>query len=573
MKSLVIKVPNLSSLYSKEALPFLFELKEAIWSSNRHSLLVLVQEGPRRDTGPVDVDDLWFLRAQFSAYLHEWTEVLKQIDQLEIPVIYHATGDVLGSWFELCIVCKMRVFSDADFHFGFPQLKEGMIPLFDSLRTAWNNVEIRHFEFLEASPVRSWREFYVMKNWFRSAVPWKTLYFEVDSTESLIKILEASMPTNTSEYHPSRGPDAIELSLSKGTPGSKWFIRTWEAYKRSIRHARPSAEYIIDNFYKWASMNNWFHGSLVPPKVKNQTIVFRISHYFPPVQVVYSSIIQGWKVAFVFSERETAISYLNQLRQSLLELVGTGIGGGIWQNSIRWFESSESDRSRVASFEFKRDGEVSHSVFGVIGRRSSGNRFNTRLGVIEIDYEFEHAVSGMRTLGEEIVRSRARQVLGVWASVYVQKIFCKLLLHYERIGLDMFQAEVFLRSRGWGAFVMARYRELFFDFFPLTEEEYLDVMKTQAPKTPPVFISNLKLLSLHLKIVAGMLAKELVIRGVVDHIAEADRLVSSSIEAPETLKSAVGLANGFSAKRVEEDFALVPAFIHRYEGHGRVDVV
>ena len=209
MKSLVIKVPHLPSLYSKEALSFLFELKEAIWSSNRHHLLVLVQEGSRRDSGMVHMDEPWYLRSSFSKYLRDWNEVLCQLDQLPIPVIYHATGDVLGSWFELCLVCKIRVFSDADFHFGFPQLKEGMIPLFDSLRMAWTNCEIRQFEFLEASPVRSWREFYVMKHWFRSAVPWKTLYFDVDSTESLTKILEASMPTSSSEHHPSRGPVAI----------------------------------------------------------------------------------------------------------------------------------------------------------------------------------------------------------------------------------------------------------------------------------------------------------------------------------------------------------------------------
>ncbi len=573
MKSLVIKVPILPSLYSKEALSFLFELKEAIWSSNRHSLLVLVQEGSRRDYGTVNIEDPWYLRAQFSKYLKDWNEVLCQIDQLSIPVVYHATGDVLGSWFELCIVCKIRVFSDADFHFGFPQLKEGMIPLFDSLRMAWNNCEIRQFEFLEASPVRSWREFYVMKHWYRSAVPWKTLYFEVDSIESLTKILDASMPTNSSEYHPSRGPDAIELSLSSGTPKARWFLRTWEAYKRSVRHAKPSSGYIIDNFYKWASMNNWFHSPIAPAKVKNQIIIFMIGQYFPPVQVVYNAIIQGWKIAFIYTDRETALNYLRNLRRSLLDLVGAALGATIWQDSIRWFEASVGDGSKLNSFEFKRDGDVSHSLFGVIGRRSSGNRFNTRLGVIEIDHRFVHAVSGMQTLGSQIVRSRAQEILGVWASVYVQKIFCKLLLHYEKIGLDLFEAEVFLRSRGWGAFVMARYRELFFDFFPLTEDEYLDVLKTEVPRTPPVFISNLRLLSLHLKIVSGMLAKELVFRGVVDLIDDADRLVMSSIEAPETLKSAVGLASGFSAKRVEEDFALVPASIRRFDSQGRTDVI
>ena len=573
MKSLVLKVPNLSSLYSKEALPFLYELKEAIWSSNRHTVLVLVQEGSRRDSGMVDIDDPWYLRSQFSKYLKDWNEVLCQIDQLSIPVIYHATGDVLGSWFELCIVCKIRVFSDADFHFGFPQLKEGMIPLFDSLRTAWNNVEIRQFEFLEASPVRSWREFYVLKNWFRSAVPWKTLYFEVDSTQSLTKILEASMPTNSSEHHPSRGPDAIELSLSNGTPQARWFTRNWEAYKRSIRHAKPSSGYIVDNFYKWASMNNWFHSSITPPNVKNQVIIFRIGQYFPPIQVVYNAIIQGWKIAFIYTDRDSALSYLKNLRKALLDLVGTALGATIWQDSIRWLESSATESSKLNSFEFRRDGDVSHSLFGVIGRRSSGNRFNTRLGVIEIDHRFVHAVSGMQTLGSQIVRTRAQEVLGVWASVYVQKIFCKLLLHYEKIGLNLLDAEVFLRSRGWGAFVMARYRELFFDFFPLTEDEYKDVMKTEVPRTPPVFISNLRLLSLHLKIVSGMLAKELVHRGVVDLIDDADRLVMSSIEAPVTLKSAVGLASGFSAKRVQEDFALVPAFIRRLDGLGRHDVI
>jgi hypothetical protein len=438
---------------------------------------------------------------------------------------------------------------------------------------AWTNCEIRQFEFLEASPVRSWREFYVMKQWFRSAVPWKTLYFEVDSTESLTKILEASMPTSSYEHHPSRGPDAIELSLASGTPQARWFSRNWEAYKRSIRHAKPSSGYIMDNFYKWATMNNWFHSPIAPPKVKNQIIVFKIGQYFPPVQVVYNAIIQGFKMAFVFTDRDTALSYLKNLRKALLDLVGAGLGATIWQDSIRWFESSVAESSKLNSFEFRRDGEVSHSVFGVIGRRSSGNRFNGRLGIMEVDHKFDHAVSGMRTLGSQIISTRAQEVLGVWASVYVQKIFCKLLLHYEKMGLDLREAEVFLRSMGWGAFVMARYRELFFDFFPLNEDEYLEVLGTGIPQTPPLFISNLRLLSLHLKMVSGMLAKELVHRGVVDLVDDADRLVMSSIEAPESLKSAVGLASGFSAKRVEEDFALVPAFIRRFDRQGRPDVI
>ena len=51
--------------------------------------------------------------------------------------------------------------------------------------------------------------------------------------------------------------------------------------------------------------------------------------------------------------------------------------------------------------------------------------------------------------------------------------------------------------------------------------------------------------------------------GVVENIENADLLMASAIELPDNLKSVVGLANGFSLKRIEEDFALVPEFMRR----------
>jgi hypothetical protein len=136
-------------------------------------------------------------------------------------------------------------------------------------------------------------------------------------------------------------------------------------------------------------------------------------------------------------------------------------------------------------------------------------------------------------------------------------------LHYEKLGLDLSEAEVYLRNRGWGAFVMRRSRQIFFDFFPLTHQDYLEISDIPELKTPPLFISNLKLLSLHLKIVAGHLARSIVTWGVVENIENADLLVASAIELPDNLKSVVGLANGFALKRIEEDFSMVPEFMRR----------
>jgi hypothetical protein len=563
MKALVVEVPHFPSLYSREAASFLSELREVLWSSSRHDVIVLVQEGSRRDLGNVDLDDGWLLRAKFSKYLREWNELLTQIRELPVLVIYHATGDVLGSWFELCLACNIRVFSEAGHYVGFPQLREGLIPLFNSLNFSWHHNEIRQFEFLESAPVRTWREFYLMQNWYRSAVPWKTLYFEVDTVDSLIKILQASLPSRSSSSHSRRGPDAIELSLSKGTPRYRWFTRNWEGYKRSIRHRLDSFEFLLESFYRWASMNISFSDSETVVKTASDSITFEISDYYPPVQVVYRAIIRELTINFVYQSRNQAILYLTNLRTELLRLVGTLIGEDIWQKRIRWFQSSGSVQPNFESFRFSRDGEVVSSIFGVVGRRSGGNRFHTRLGIIEIDARDDRNILGVDVFGAKVIPSNGREILGVWASVYLQKKFCKLILHYEKLGLDLSEAEVYLRNRGWGAFVMRRSRQIFFDFFPLTHQDYLEISDIPELKTPPLFISNLKLLSLHLKIVAGHLARSIVTWGVVENIENADLLVASAIELPDNLKSVVGLANGFALKRIEEDFSMVPEFMRR----------
>ena len=563
MKALVVNVPNYPSLYSREAAPFLSELREVLWSSTRHEVIVLVQEGSRRDLGNVNLDDGWFLRAKFAKYLKEWNEILAQLRDLPALVIYHATGDVLGSWFELCLACKIRVFSDAGHHVGFPQLREGLIPLFNSLNITWHHNEIRQFEFLESSPVRTWREFYLMQNWFRSAVPWKTLYFEVDSIDSLLKILQSSMPSRTSAYHARRGPDAIELSLSKGTPRSRWFTRNWNEYKSSIRHKVSSFDFVMESFYRWASMNISFSDSETVTKIPCDTMSFEIGDYYPPVQVIYRAVIREMTIYFIYKSRQQAILYLTNLRTELLRLVGTLIGEDIWQKRIRWFQFRGSNQPNFESFEFCRDGEVTSSIYGVVGRRSGGNRFHTRLGILEVDSRDDRIIPGIDVFGEKTIHSHGREILGVWASVYLQKKFCKLMLHYEKLGLDLSEAEVYLRNRGWGAFVMRRSRQIFFEFFPLTHQDYLEISDIPNLKTPPLFISNLKLLSLHLKIVAGYLARSMVTWGVVENIENADLLMASAIELPDNLKSVVGLANGFSLKRIEEDFALVPEFMRR----------
>jgi len=560
MKTYFLEVPELSSLYDFASAGFLNQIKEALWFANQYDLIVFYQGSTRLDSGPIASDYGMFLREPFTDFVKDWRETLLKIRACETLVIYHSDGDVLGSWFELCVAAKKRIFSQRASRAGFPQLREGFIPLFDSIASEWQDFEIRGFEFWESAPVRSWREFYVMKNWHYSAVPWRTLYFELDSKETLIRVLDTS-EVNRQSGDTFRELDAIELNLVQAILKARWFQRFWQAYKDAVRNGNDSLNVVMDGFYKWAARTKYYSVPETPQRVTDQYLLFRIAQYHPPLRVVYRALMQGWKVVFLYSDLEKGETYLNILRKELIKLLGSFLGTRVWDRNIRWFSYDPTVPILIGSLEFYRGGEVFLNGLNLVGRRSNGNRFYTQLGVIEIDDQFKGMVSGLSTLGERVVRTKARARLGQWASIYVQKIFCQLLQYYEAMGLNLADAEEALRARGWGSMTMARFRNLFLETYPPTPDEQARFKLSSAPRNAPLFMRNLKLLSLHLKIVAGYLAKKLYEEGIVDSLEDADILVCLSLELPSNIKSAVGLFSNFGLKRVAEDFAALPEFL------------
>lgn len=560
MKTLFLEVPQISSLYHRDSVLFLSQLKEAIWCAGQYDIIVLLQHGPRIDRGSVGFESEIFLRDPFQEFVRDWREAISKLRSLQTLVIYHAEGDVFGSWFELCMAAQIRVFTDRGSRVGFPQLREGLIPLFDAINFEWKNFEIRGFEFWESGPVRSWREFYVMKNWYQTAIPWRTLYSEMDSKQSLLRVLD-SVKNNRQAAESFRAMDAIDSSLGQTILKARWFQRLWESYKSKIRNSEETLPILVDGYYKWGSKMVVFSSPEIPQRVHGQHLLFRIADYHPPLKVVYKALLQGWKVVFLYEHSEKGETYLNILRGEILNLLGTVLGESIWGQSIRWFQLETSNQLIISSFEFRRGGEVYFGDSGLIGRRSNGNRFYTKLGVIEIDDQFQKVVPGLTTLGEKVIATRAKARLGQWASIYVQKIFCQLFLYYESLGLNLAEAEDTLRSRGWGSLIMMRYRHLFLMTFPPTEEELARFEIIMPPLKMPLFMRNLKLLSLHLKIVAGYLARKLYQEGITHTLEDADTLVCSALELPPNIKSAAGLFSNFALKRVAEDFAALPEFL------------
>ena len=601
-KTETIVIPESKSLYLPDpALNYFIEQLEykIANDSDQGTVVVLRANGARAD----DLNDFvcfkpQHLRINVVKHILRLRNLFKGIRQKKSRFILVTDSDLLGSWFELGLMCDKIVSLDHLAIVGFPQLAFGFLPALGSL-------ELESF-YSKGMNQSFWEKGFL---WNVLDVPDKISLHVVPiglSPIDLENILVFNRHKNklTKSLRSYRNlPNAGNWSGTKGLRkkyADLLWVDFWNEFIGGQSLQFSKIDTVLSSWFEAAEHSalsysaSGVSGLMRTEKFLNHNlnnIWVDTSHYLPPLKLLLTWLQVGVKVVFFANTAKALNMALKRVYDKLNVHLRRSELSDFWQNKISWtiIETSKIDSTSIKILRFFADGKV-ECVLGDQRKtyiRLATNDFDAKIGTAEAamlpgeyNLEEEHTWA-FGLLFRALICSNSIDTLGVPSSQWLRTCFLQQLISEAsefRNGLkDIFK---WLSSNGWGVASNETWWKQHLDsrFSGWPVENGKDFFTAHGPVDDLRSVSSWQsivnlvrnknvghwgskfapqrtvpnLFSEHMLLFAALLGLRLYKENIIKHIGEVDLIVRFSLEVPEVYGSPIGFIKRLGIEMVIE---------------------
>lgn len=400
-ESVEIDAPVADSLYlPSDKISGFIESLELLVSNEKASdqLVIISVDGPRAD----DLNDFigfnpTIYRVMVTEHLLRVRHLLRQIFDQRSRFVLVTNGDLLGSWFELGLVCGKVIVLDHLARIGFSQLAYGFLPALGSFEIFDKLTDIGGKSF--------WEKGFL---WNALDVPKSLNIIVIPVGSSRVDLLNI-VGVDTSKYRltkslkssrnlPYPGTWSGTKTMRKKLAGIIW-DEFWNHLSRLERFDFCPLDLIFRSWFETSEHSVLTHSaaSLYGPSAFEKLKVEHIDRvwvdldsYLPPAKVMIQWVNVEVGVVFHSESREKLITSLRRIHEKLSDGLNKSDFISFWMDKVSWFVGGSSPQvDDLRQMKFFPDGTL---VLHWIGSemklvRLAGNNIHAKVGTAELAHK------------------------------------------------------------------------------------------------------------------------------------------------------------------------------------------